>query len=695
MADPQLKPATPAGAPRRVLLNTGAAPTRRVTLLGANGQSIAQKTPTPAPVATPPPATMPAPAAATPAPAPEPQVDEEALRAQQEYERQMEEYNRQMEEYNRQMAEYEAQVKAAEEAAAAAATPAPEPEPAPQPTPAPTLSAARPAGGPKLSVARPAGAPATGPKLSVARPGAAPAAGPKLSAARPGAAPAKRPAAAAAPAPEASPEEAAEAPAMTDAQQQQRQAYLEKLQKLAEKKPFHKRPPFYIGLGILLAISIGGYFYVSSHNAEVEKAQALQKAQQELLARSGKPGAKFSAEEIDLLVHIVLNPEEKDEHGNYLYNSAQGPLAAAENAAAILGQEAANDSKIYDRVFKLLAKDVTKLHKRMLNTMLERLVKAHPKGLNDKLNTLIKGLQENFKEQKAQDTAETIFNYKRNLINAKTAKKDLELVIPMFCDENVKDKLRLELHYYILQIFRDGKLSDNTKKDLGNKIFTALSGKDKMLDSAYTCKVLGTSGSDKALAHYKAKMKDKKKWKDYKSFFEEWQDPAILSELITMRDSCDLSNPEEEKQAGTMNSILFGIAFAERDMTTEEARTLLRTIYQDYDVDITPLKALEDKRKSNTKLEGEELKQWQQLSAALTHRYNLIKHLSTFSEEYQWVTDLLKDERAYFDAIPGSSFTDRCRTLSKAINDAPDKIKANKAEKAERELNVAKTEKKS
>ena len=123
MADPQLKPATPAGAPRRVLLNTGAAPTRRVTLLGANGQSITAKTPTPvaapAPEATPTPDAVPVPTVeATPAPAPEPQVDEETLRAQQEYERQMEEYNRQMEEYNRQMAEYEAQMKAAEAAAA-------------------------------------------------------------------------------------------------------------------------------------------------------------------------------------------------------------------------------------------------------------------------------------------------------------------------------------------------------------------------------------------------------------------------------------------------------------------------------------------------------------------------------------------------------------------------------------------------
>ncbi len=410
---------------------------------------------------------------------------------------------------------------------------------------------------------------------------------------------------------------------------------------------------------------------------------------QNTLLKACIPGSTFSDKEIDLLIHIVLNPEEKDEHGNYLYNSAQGPLAAAENAAAILGQEAANDSKIYDRVFKLLAKDVTKLHKRLLNTMLERLVKAHPKGLNDKLNTLIKGLQENFKEEKAQDTAEIIFGYKRNLINAKTAKKDLELVIPMFCNENVKDKLRLELHYYILQIFRDGKLNDATKKKLGNDIFTKLAGNEKMLDNPYTCKVLGTSGSDKALAHYITQMSDKKKWKDYKAFFEEWQDPSILSELIALRDSCDLSKREEEKQAGTMTAIIFSIAFAERDMPTEEANKLIRMVYPDYDTDLTPLNALEVKRIDyDGKLEDADKKEWQRLYAALTHRYNLVKHFGKFSEEYQWVKDIVAQDKAFISKIPNTDDAPWCYRLKdyeKLLYDVSDKIKRNMAQKVKRE----------
>ena len=655
MADPKLKPATPAGAPRRVLLNTGAAPTRRVTLLGANGQSIAQKTPAPSA----------APITAAPStPAATPQVDEEALRAQQEYERQMEEYNRQMEEYNRQMEEYNRQM---EEQTATEYKPLVEVEEPAAAAPAPKTAPA-----PKLSIARPSGATA----------------GPKLSVARPGAAPAKR--AAAAPAQNDNEEEAEQAPEMTDAQQQQRQAYLEKLQKMAEKKPFHKRPPFYIGLSILAAIAIGGFIYVSSHNAAVEQDAQAKKELQALLGRSTKPGATFNDKEIDMLVHIVLNPEERDETGAYLYNSPQGPKKAAQNAAAILGQEAANNKKIYDRVFKLLSKDAVKLDKMMLETILDRLIKVHPAGLNTKLNNLIKELD--LSNSKAQDVVKLVFEYKQNLINAKTGKKDLELTVPMFCDADIKDDLRLTIHYYILQIFRDSKLSDAEIKKIGDEIFSKVKGNEKLTKSPYICKVLGSSGSDTALEFYKGKMSKKDAWKDYKPFFEEWKNPDLIPYLVGLRDSC---SAEEEKQAGTMNSIIFGIALAERDMPVDEARKLIRIIYPEYDTDITTLYNLESKRYEEGSLFGDDQKTWVTLSNVLTHKINVIRHISNYSEEYKWVTAVLDDEKDYCDSIDVSKRTVRLKDLNSYINKASDKIKYNKAEKARREANIAKTEKKS
>ncbi|MBR4310596.1 MAG: hypothetical protein IKT79_06165, partial [Akkermansia sp.] len=61
MADPKLKTVAPAAAPRRVLLNSGTVPTKRVTLLGAGGRTIAPKTPQPAAA----PAPAPAPAEVT------------------------------------------------------------------------------------------------------------------------------------------------------------------------------------------------------------------------------------------------------------------------------------------------------------------------------------------------------------------------------------------------------------------------------------------------------------------------------------------------------------------------------------------------------------------------------------------------------------------------------------------------------
>ena len=187
-------------------------------------------------------------------------------------------------------------------------------------------------------------------------------------------------------------------------------------------------------------------------------------------------------------------------------------------------------------------------------------------------------------------------------------------------------------------------------------------------------------------------MSKKDAWKDYKPFFEEWKNPDLIPYLVGLRDSC---SAEEEKQAGTMNSIIFGIALAERDMPVDEARKLIRAAYPDYDTDTTPLKELDIKRKEEGKLVGDDQKTWQALSAVLTHKSKVIKHISNYSEEYEWVTAVLADEKAYCDGIDVSQWTDRHKDLNSDINKAPDKIKANKAEKAKREANISKTEKKS
>ena len=312
MADPKLKTVAPAGAPRRVLLNTGAVPTRRVTLKGADGRSIAPKSPAPAAAPTPAPAQE-------PVVAPEPAVDEAALLAQQEYERQMEEYNRQMEEYNRQMAEYEAQQKAEAEAAAAAeaearakaeaeaaaaAAAAAEAEETAAIVEAPTpIAVPKPVAGPKLSVAKPAGAkPAAGPKLSVAKPaGAKPAAGaPKLGVAKPAAKPALAPKPAptagtalppGTPPPPAPVEEPAaeyeqEAPQMTDAEIEQQNAYYELLQAEANKTPFHKKPIFFVACGVLLVGAIAAILTVQSSEDAVAAIDAKRKAAASVLNRA-------------------------------------------------------------------------------------------------------------------------------------------------------------------------------------------------------------------------------------------------------------------------------------------------------------------------------------------------------------------------------------------------------------------------
>ncbi|MBR1998634.1 MAG: hypothetical protein IJ993_09475, partial [Akkermansia sp.] len=429
MADPKLKTVSPAGAPRRVLLNTGAVPTRRVTLKGADGRSIAPKSPAPAAAPTPAPAQE-------PVVAPEPAVDEAALLAQQEYERQMEEYNRQMEEYNRQMAEYEAQQKAEAEAAAAAEAEArakaeaeaaarakaeaeaaaaaakqeetaalveaPTPIAVPKPVAGPKLSVAKPAGakpaaGPKLGIAKPAAAkPAAGaPKLGVAKPAAAkPAAGvPKLGVAKPAAKPALAPKPAptagtalppGTPPPPAPVEEPAaeyeqEAPQITDAEIEQQNAYYELLQAEANKTPFHKKPIFFVACGVLLVGAIAAILAVQSSEDAVAAIEAKRKAAASVLnraieinqkevftmedAKAKGVNIKCSKQDAELLLHVIINHDERDENG-----LCWGPdtVGTAMNACVLLGIASEQSADICNMVFKTLADNATKMHPTLL-----------------------------------------------------------------------------------------------------------------------------------------------------------------------------------------------------------------------------------------------------------------------------------------------------------------------------------------
>lgn len=705
MADPKLKTVAPAGAPRRVLLNTGAVPTRRVTLKGADGRSIAPKSPAPAAAPTPAPAQE-------PVVAPEPAVDEAALLAQQEYERQMEEYNRQMEEYNRQMAEYEAQQKAEAEAAAAAeaearakaeaeaaaaAAAAAEAEETAAIVEAPTpIAVPKPVAGPKLSVAKPAGAkPAAGPKLSVAKPaGAKPAAGaPKLGVAKPAAKPALAPKPAptagtalppGTPPPPAPVEEPAaeyeqEAPQMTDAEIEQQNAYYELLQAEANKTPFHKKPIFFVACGVLLVGAIAAILTVQSSEDAVAAIDAKRKAAASVLnraieinqkevftmedAKAKGVNIKCSKQDAELLLHVIINHDERDENG-----LCWGPdtVGTAMNACVLLGIASEQSADICNMVFKTLADNATKMHPELLDELLDRLTKTNIKGLNKKLNALAKPL--NPKDDASVLTV--IWTYKERL----ATKKDVDKVLDIIKLKDVDADLNNAMRAYMISLFRKmDNMAD--RQAIGKQIWDIVKDDEDKLGTQNIMRMLAFSCTPEALEYYKGKMADTKNWKKYGYFIGNWQEDEIAAyinkELAPM---CG----DDEKLANTVDSMLMKVLTQDRPRSVEDAKALLNLAYDDFWTDTSGMQdALIklDENPDDATLQAE----YDKLDRVFRQKEKVIKNLANCKEYHDWVDAILNDIEAECNKTHNSQ---RHNKLAAQVERVRNEIKENELKNA-------------
>ena len=647
MAAPKLKINAPAPGARpklavaaaptnRPKLATGAAPTKRPTLLGAGGQAIKPKTPEPeiAPaVAAPEPV-----AAPTPTPAPEPVVDTAAAEAaakaeaeaaakaaaeaaakaeaeaaaaaeaaaQAEYERQMEEYNRQMEEYNRQMAEYQAQQEAA---AAAEAAPEPEPSPEPAAAPAPAAAAApKPAAlkpkaaAPKPAVLKPKAA-APKPAALAAKP-AALAAKPKAAAPKPAEAP--KPAAAA-PAADTEPAyEATEEPApeetentMTEEQLSARDAYLQQLQTIAEKKPFHKTPMFYVGLGSLVAMGIGCFFYVSSVNAErnarkakieatnaiLRRAHEINKMQIETMddAKAKNYTVVCTKEDAQSLLNMVVDPFAKDEDGRNAYGGA--PKQTAQLACLLLALASEMDPTIDNLIFSTLDKNAPRMDADLFRTLIQRMAVSNNKGINSKFRKLADSVAAKPKWNKKS----TVLSYIWESMGLRVAEKDIPDIINLLKSDDLDDQLAGALSLCLQNIIM---MEDNLdkKKELGDKIFATLPEKHlfKMQGA------LGRACSPKALEHFTKLAENPDKWRDVEFFFANYYSDDIIPFLLELKkkgeeavEAAGDDKAQLRKAKNNLNSaehMLGSVVGQNRDRTSEQAKELLALVFDKLNV---------------------------------------------------------------------------------------------------------------
>lgn len=678
MAAPKLKVNAPAAGARpklavaaapaaRVKLNAGAAPTKRPALKGADGKAIAPK-PTPAPEPEPEVAVAaPTTAAPTPAPAPEPtpapvveetptvlveptpepesapeptpepetavpSADEEAAAAeaaaQAEYERQMEEYNRQMEEYNRQMAAYEAQQQAEAAAAAAAAA---APEPAAEPTPEPVI--------------------ATTPVPAVTAPKAKKtAAGLKPAAAKPAAAKKKA-------APQAAPAPASEG----DAEEERlsaRDAYLQQLQTMAEKKPFHKTPGFFIGIGALVAIAAGCFAYVSKSNAEqaatnaiLQRAAEINKLQIETYADAQAKGVdvKCSKEDAQCLLDMVVNPFAKDEYGRPAYGN--NPKPTAQLACLLLAVASEMDPTIDNLIFSTLDKNAANMDADLFHTLVQRMAVSNNKGINSKFRKLADSVSQKPKWPKKGQ----VLSYIWESMGLRVSEKDIPDIIGLLKSDDLEAALADSLVVCLNNIITMEE-SMEKRQELGDRIFDALPEKYRKNMQG----PLGRSCSPKALEFYKSECESADKWHDSSGFFANYYSDDIIPYLLELKakaqqmiDEAGDEKTAARKAADSMRAIEFmlsGVVKQNRPREVAEAEKLIALIYDKLDV---PADASDE-----------------DLEASYKQKAGLVRALSSMND-HPWVVAMLN-----------KLYDDSDAEISMAAKKALEQVKKNTADDA-------------
>ncbi len=679
---PKLTVAAPAGAKPK--LNVGAAPAKRPVLKGAGGQTITPKpapapapepetapapetvvapAPAPTPALTPAPEPTPAPEveetpAAEPTPAPEveeapaaeptpaPEVEEapaaeetgmtpEEAAAQAEYERQMEEYNRQMEEYNRQMAEYQAQ-QAAEQAAA------PEPEEETRPAPAAAKPAAAKPAALKPAAAKPAALKPAAAKPAALKPAAAKPAAAKSATAKPAAA---KPAPAPAPVEnEGEYEEAYENEGMTEEQLSARDAYLQQLQAMAEKKPFHKTPAFFAILGLFVAMGIGCYFYVSGENekrgaqkariaatnAILQRAVEINRHQIETLqdARAKGINVVCSRADAELLLRMIVNPYVKDEDGRPAYGA--NPKGTCQLACLLLAIASEMDPEIDALIFSTLRRNANKIDSDIFRTLLQRMAVSNNPGINDKFRELASHVASMPKWNKKG----TILAYIWESIGLRVTPEYIPEIIAQLSSEDLDEQLAGPLTICLDNILR---MEENVtrRQQLGDQLFDTLPERFRNDMSA----TLGRSCSPKALAYYKSLAEDPDKWQDCALFFACYYDDSIIPYLMEMKQQAedeieqangDAATRTAEAHLETVMNILKAFIIQNRPRDLAKVRELIAIAY-----DKAYLK-LNESLMADSDAEAEENQQ------ILEQRTKLIRALGSLNA-HEWVITILDE----------------------------------------------------
>ncbi len=368
---------------------------------------------------------------------------------------------------------------------------------------------------------------------------------------------------------------------------------------------------------------------------------------------------KCSQEDAKLLLHIIVNHDERDENGNL----CRGPdtIGTARVACVMLGIAAELDPAICEMVFTTLAEHATKMEPQLLDELIDRLTKANIKNINSKLNALADKLD--IKEH--ADILTIIWSYKIRVASL----EDSTAVIEFLQTEGLDKNLLTAVCAYTFELIKNIDSAEE-KAEFSKLIWDTVKGDEDRLGNQSIMRMLAFSCTPEALEYYKGKMSDTKNWKKYAFFFGSWQNDDIAAYLCELRSQCA---PNDEKYVKIIDITLMRVFTQDRERSVEEAMQFLATVYDDFFADTTALQELIEKDETRT---PEEEKEYQRLEKVVKRQTQVVESLGNYCKAYyDWVDAVLnKIEEGCNNA---DSYLHK--VLSKTVKEARKRIQENEA----------------
>lgn len=483
-----------------------------------------------------------------------------------------------------------------------------------------------------------------------------------------------------------SPEKQAEAaaPEMTEEELNARDAYISMLQQQAAATPLHKRPIFYVCLGILGALAVGCTIYVinANENARIaneqhERSEGLKKRSMRIerdaqLSKGKKLDVKCSVDDAKFMLDLIVNPSMRDAKGKVLLGNA--PVDGALAFCPLLAYAATNNPEIEKMVFNTLSEQCTVISERIIQKLLGDISVATTGDANSKLNDKFRKLASKVSSNKAwkdKGTKNKVLSHIWNAMVLRLTESDIDEIIKLLGDEDTDASLAGTLNNSLDTIL--SKIDDPARKaEIGDRVFDALKEehRDQLKRSLARC------CSQKALAYYKERMKDKKNWAKDLVFFGFWGDDSQLAYIGELKKEA-AGEPKYER----LVSNAIGTVFAQnRERNSQEAMQLLQVCFGNPFPDTSRGQELINKIEgvnalpegSPGRLEAE--KQFKQIEEDRKTKIAILNTLAGM-HDHPWVLELLDR----YSKDPDAEISRRAKSITKKVKENRENDEANKS----------------